>query len=788
VAFFDAVINLKPKELKHYGKLYSDAQHILRTILALDAWTQSGALNAITSASDTDVAEILFLCRRFGSVIKTVVRTPSLLDYPDIQHLFGVSSAAQVDESEGQNIESQRTVQATSFIHGPALALVNRHQQSASKVDSIKLPKNIVDDMIRRTLLERLNAVIDKVDSMTRKSRAFELCTRFLTAKQCAGKDDGTCWRDHVHEKDLNIQQFNSRFRMHILSISFIDCFTAIDRSFTEERSRVTKQKIWIARLFRLCYPPTSRYGNLSDITPELIPEYSSVMPTVKSWLHEGFRSLRPGVQSHFFLTNLLMTSLLATAFDQKEADTYLWRGQWSMDYQAALWEGLIQPTNKLPVAGSAIRWFDKATRSRTNLGKHFLDHVLSGRVRLDIDVAIAFAEELCAQLILNHYSHTYTGFDGLTMPRSWIIRAFARGHSLQTNGSIPWSFTGTLGIFLEVLTLKRDPGQLQMQGRPLRDILLPARSNGIARICRCLALIGCNIARARDPVMDVLRRLGKSPPFRPEFLGYATSRNWTEVVKTLTASSTPSNLDELINIRQKGIIISSVSGIKTITCPNGKILLTNLQLSPHAPVIALQCGALLGNGGQAPQKATSNEEEKLQLESVASTAEDQKSALIIQAFFRRHRRRAGGPIPAAFEDLVRKLDGAVETDRLSEHLLLCLRGPLPHVLAYLKTFHETCQTATEVVTKEMQTKNHEMLDELREKKDEIRSIHREVKKISKDIHPSSEFYCHGLSKILVSVSDIVERVQQIPLLVSKIREFADCPEDADYELGFSPS
>ncbi|KAG9047260.1 hypothetical protein FS837_002663 [Tulasnella sp. UAMH 9824] len=787
VAFFDAVINLESRALKHYGKLFSDAQHILRTILALDAWTQSGALNTIASASETEVAEALVLCRRFGSVIKTVVRTPSLLDYPDIQHIFGVSSAAQVDETEGQNIESRRTVQATSFIYGPALAFANRHQQPASKIDSITLPKDVVDDMIRRTLLERLNAVVDKVDSVARKSRAFELCTRFLSANQCSGKDDGTCWRDHVHEKDLTIQQFNSRFRVHILSISVIDCFTAIDRSFSEEISRVTKQKIWIAKLFRLCYPPTNQTGNLSDITPELIPEYSSVMPTVKCWLHEVFRSLRPSVQPHFFLSNLLMTSLLATAFNQKEAHSYLWRGQWSMDYLVALRDGLIQPTNRLPVAGSAIRWFDKATRSRTNLGTHFLDHILSGRIRLDIEVAIAFAEELCAQLILNHYSHTYTGFDGLTMPRSWIIRAFARGHSLQTNGSTPWFFTRTLGIFLEVLTLKRDPGQLQMQRKPLREMLLPARGNGIARICRCLALIGCNIARARDPVMDILRRLGRSPPFRPEFYGYATSLNWAEVLKTLKESSTPSNLDELVNIRQKGIVTSSVSGIKTITCPDGKTLLKNLQLSPHPPVIALQGQAPSLSGGQAPTNATPKEEEKVQLESVASTAEDQKSALIIQAFFRRHRRRAGGPIPAAFEDLVKKLDGVVVNDRPSKDLLLCLRGPLPHVLAYLKAFHETCQAATEVVTKEMQMKSHEMLDELREKKDEIRSIHREVKRIFKDIQPSSDFYYHEPSKTLVSVSEIVERVRPIPSLVSKIQEFSACPTDADYDLGVEP-
>ncbi|KAG8937372.1 hypothetical protein FRC04_010951, partial [Tulasnella sp. 424] len=175
VGFFRAVIDLKPKELKQYAKNYSNAQHTLRAILALDAWTRSGALDEMTSASDAEVAEDLLLCQRFGSVIKAVVRDTGILDSTNIQHLFGISSAAvQADETQAQSIDSQRTIQPTSFIHALVLAHISRGPQSASKPDPITLPKNAVDDMIRRTLLERLNTVIDKVDIVARRSRAFE--------------------------------------------------------------------------------------------------------------------------------------------------------------------------------------------------------------------------------------------------------------------------------------------------------------------------------------------------------------------------------------------------------------------------------------------------------------------------------------------------------------------------------------------------------------------------------------------------------------------------------------
>lgn len=69
-----------------------------------------------------------------------------------------------------------------------------------------------------------------------------------------------------------------------------------------------------------------------------------------------------------------------------------------------------------------------------------------------------------------------------------------------------------------------------------------------------------------------------------------------------------------------------------------------------------------------------------------------------------------------------------------------------------------------------------------------IRSlVHREVEQLMKDIHPSSKFYFQGTSGTPVSVLDIVERVRQIPHFVGRIREFTDCPEDINYELGVEP-
>lgn len=81
--------------------------------------------------------------------------------------------------------------------------------------------------------------------------------------------------------------------------------------------------------------------------------------------------------------------------------------------------------------------------------------------VVVDGDVVLALMEEVCGQLILNHHTHEKAGYDNLIMPRSWIIRAFARAPSVQPNGTLPWKFAGILGNFLDAFLLKRSAGTL---------------------------------------------------------------------------------------------------------------------------------------------------------------------------------------------------------------------------------------------------------------------------------------------------------------------------------------
>ncbi|KAG9047262.1 hypothetical protein FS837_002665 [Tulasnella sp. UAMH 9824] len=799
IKFLHAVVNLDSVQLKRYGQHFVDKQDLRGALLALDAWSQSGTLDSIRSMRDDEVAEVLLLCHKFGTVINDLVRTPGFVDLPGIQPIFAVSNTSSNEparQSQSQEITLQRTVQPCSFVHRLAFVLVDRGDEPRNQADPVILPTNTVDDMIRRALLRRLNTVLERVDELARKSRGFELCQQYLINQQCGGRYDGGCWKDHVVDTDLTIERFNSQFRLHILVIAILNHFTATPGT-SDVKARLIKQKIWLSKLFALCYPSITKVGGLSDITPALIPEYSWAMPIVQSWLHEVFRSLRPAENVKYFLNNMLMTSLLATAFDYSEAVTYLWRGQWSLDPQYAFQNGLIQANSK-PAVGSAIVWLAKGTPARINLGIHFLNHVLNTTqvpVQFDAEIAVVFAEEVCAQLILNHYAHNYTGYDYLAMPRSWIVRAFARAQAPQVNGSIPWTLATTLDTLLNILLLKKSAGKLQMRGSPLWEVSYAARSQAVQRICRCLALIGQNIANVRPTALAIFKGLGTVSPLRPEFQRFAHANDWDEVLDALVESTKASVMDELFMIRRDVGYPSIRPRFKTVVCWDAKDLLAKLRLTQYPPVIALQSEILCPGGSQigsekqgsgfsgqsAPKKPVG---EAPQLESVASTPEDRRSASIIQAFFRRHRRRAGGPIAAVFERLAKKLKERTRGYGLERSLLLCIRGPLPHVLAYLRTFKQLSEDTIQDLNRDMQKSSHEEIEELHAQGIEIRRIRDATIRLIKDLQPSSGLYFNRRSGTPVPVLEIVERVRQIPELVNSLQNFAECSNDVDYELG----
>ncbi|KIO23207.1 hypothetical protein M407DRAFT_27274 [Tulasnella calospora MUT 4182] len=122
-----------------------------------------------------------------------------------------------------------------------------------------------------------------------------------------------------------------------------------------------------------------------------------------------------------------------------------------------------------------------------------------------------------------------------------------------------------------------------------------------------------------------------------------------------------------------------------------------------------------------------------------------------------------------------------------SRLLLLCLRGPLPHVVEFLERLRNMVQDEVSALGKRTVASKDENQDELSKKLVELRRIRNDSKRIFKDLQPSSDFYFGRKSYPPASVSDIVGKVKSISMQVQSLRPFLEISEDMDYELGVEP-
>ncbi|KIO30545.1 hypothetical protein M407DRAFT_20433 [Tulasnella calospora MUT 4182] len=805
VSLFQAIVRARSSDILSLGRLFFEQAESRGALLALDAWIHSGNLKGLKVDAIDSVADILLACRQYCYVINVLVQRPELLEKPATQQLLGISSIND-EGAEAQDVASNRRVHPQSFIYSKLFKASEPHSKATDPLLPLTLPKDAVNDTILHALLDRKNNILISVHQQALHSGAFGLCSGFITTGRCNTPVDRRCWRAHMPSDSVSIESFNFRFRLHLLMIALLDQFAAVKGGYDEnERNRANIQRIWLGRIFDLCYPETTKTGNLSDVTPELIPEYQELIPIFKSWLQETFLALRPSAQPRFFLGDLMKISLLANAVDYAKSKVYFQRGQWFLDHVTARREGLYREGR--PVAGTALTWFSRHTGSRHYFGVYAIQHMIERKLAIDVDVATAYIEEVSGQMILNHYMYYMSSsYDGMTMPRSWIIRALMQQSSYVPNGGMPHVLVLVLGSLLETLVGRSNSGKLHQRGSPLwKTGPLPFTT---IRICRCLALLGINIPKLNKEVLQALQPLKfLTAVSHTELLRFSSAAKWAHVEDALLLSMVSSRMDDLVTvIMPPRRVAANPSRPRYVMCSNDEELLRKLLIGPRIPLAApllLPKPAAKPRGpaqgipaassakvqdikADEPKSGNHSAEGPVQMEGLDYTDKHNASASIIRRLFLHHRRRAGGPVCVAFEQLVKRLLQD-QNNRPGRFLILCLRGPLPHVLALLYKLRDASQVEITALNKAMQASKHEDLDELHARGKDIRGIRNTANKLIRDLQPSSAFYNKWSSGGIVLVFEIVEKVKSIPELITALSKFTSFPSNLDYDLGVEP-
>ncbi|KAG9044657.1 hypothetical protein FS837_007754 [Tulasnella sp. UAMH 9824] len=673
VHLLEAVSLHDSARLKEHGLRYLSSGNTFHALLALDAWAFSDAIQALPLASSVEAAEILSICLKFCAVVNNTVRMPTILDSQAALNLFCISSAGTTDRRRSESV----SVKSHSFAYRSLKQAAGNRKRVSNKTAHFK---HDVQSEITRGLRVRLNKFIDRVEVLAQNSRAYELCIPFVTLGRCTDEAAGLCWREHPSDTEPTVPQFNSRFRLHILTIALL-AQPRHQPSNVERTNQSVQQRTWLDRLFKLCYPSTNKSGNLSDVVPSLIPEYNQAMRFVNYCLSKAFCGLHPATRSEDCIGDALRTSLLRMTFDYASAMSDLGRSQWFLNPGIATKRRPTNPTEQRHLVSAALAWFAKDTLYRTNSGVYFLEIVVGGDVCLDVEVAIAFVEEVCGHFIFNWDAH----------------------HPGES-----------YGLYVEGALLERPESR-------------SGRYEGLLRLSRCLALIGHNIPQLRHKVISILREMGNSGF---DLRLYTSSVTWVDVAEAL--KSTSSSLDELLSINWKRETSADEYGVKTIFCPDDQMLLDILShVSPaiaapstdtnvDEPMIASESIFIEPIPDIEAQPSPEATEDNVSQRMV--TEHHQRSARVIQAFFLRHYQiRADDSIAAAFEDVIKRRIRMTESDPPSRFLLLCLRGPLPHVVEFLEQLKSMAQNEVSALNKRLAASKDENLDELSRKAVEVR-------------------------------------------------------------------
>lgn len=214
-----AVSELDSATLKEHGLRCIRTGNPSHALLALDSWVSSYVFRALPSAADAEAAEILLTCLKLSTVINTLARTPKLLDKPAARGLFCVTSA----KVTGILLSDTVSIRRHSFLYNSLNGPTSDRKGTTIKAAPGRYPRSVVEEEIRRGLWARLNGVISRIDALVQESRLYELCIPFVTTGKCLEMERGLCWRDHPADAELTVSKFNSRFRLHILTIALLD-------------------------------------------------------------------------------------------------------------------------------------------------------------------------------------------------------------------------------------------------------------------------------------------------------------------------------------------------------------------------------------------------------------------------------------------------------------------------------------------------------------------------------------------------------------------------------------
>ncbi|KAG8992645.1 hypothetical protein FRB94_011413 [Tulasnella sp. JGI-2019a] len=761
----------------------------------------------------------------YGRRVRGIARLHDILDEPALRPLFGISL---LDDAALAHILP------ASFIYEDVLSKLTIPQDSHEIGRNVMLPRYIVNDLVRERLLARFNGMLSDLQNRLKALGSLQVCLKFSSTGRCDRPVDGRlCGFWHSDTRHETVGAFNERVRVHLLVITALDNFTAIERRNAGESQDPNRgaeerrnffQRYWLARLFQVRYPVALNTGNLTHIVPDVIPDFNGLMTIVRQWIEEVLRAQSPRARSPHMLGDMLMASMLAAYFDYHNARRYAHRSVTNLREFIFIAQGFHR--SRAIAVGDSMVYLFRAHHQRNTAISH-IRYVIEQKAAADVNVLMGFIEDVCMQAV---YIQSFPG-EGppgrILLPRSWMIRVLHRADSTRNNRAMMDELITSLGKLLVILS-NGDGGQLHLNGQPFSKASYLRCNLHIVRLCQLMATLGYNLGdvKLQSNVLEcfktlkpvVIASLRMSSPdlsrasetdiierssslIRPFIL----CKTWTEVMRAFQPSMKLRGPDELILAHHQPIRATILPGVRCIRYTNTKDLLR--QLTAGHPVFFLSTTSWNNTTSPSehtisvnipddlpstiltdtdPERTDKAPLGKADADDHGYTEKESDAASRIQRCFVRYRKRISGgkagPTWDAFHQ--RSMELRSRGIGYDQHFIYhtYLRGPLPRVMTILSVLQDACQRAKKRVDKAMRTSRSDVVeDNILRRRSHILDVMEEVASLTRAICPASALHEDG------SVEKLTSEVGKVPEMCARVAKVVK--EDGwtatdDYHLG----
>ncbi|KAH9945568.1 hypothetical protein B0H21DRAFT_877321 [Amylocystis lapponica] len=633
--------------------------------------------------------------------------------------------------------------------------------------------------------------------------------------------DNPECWREHTMPVFIDAKTYNLRVRILLQQILIYHTIYMLETRWAQTRYL---RRYWLLQLYEALYPSFYKLGGIHNLSTGLIPELKEGLQVVGIWTRELLQAIKPytyddmqglEVFSSMFLSILLRLTSLSLTFEPAFLAQRDHLRIHAISSHAP--NELLRGKQGAYIVHDALACMENNRVHSVNSGVLFIRHILENRIPIDVGVLFDFLDRLCAMLVVasrNRNRFEGTTLDGITLPRSWLMRLARDFDNLGSRESnLIFLYVRPMADLLEQIYTGTHAEHLKFGASNFAEIGFSIRNIFVLRLCKNLSLLGYNVRNIRMEVLRCITSIRyKSGRNIDNFNRlYVDAKTWDELSWLVRKSVTGTSLDEMIEVRE-----ANKSSPHLCTSPNVRRIVYNVlddlpallgsadaPLSLSIPPSVTPAHVTItdtNSGSPAPapedgvevleQEVHANPEDfdaadvaepSLDIEeiylsterprrtSVKSTTEELQAARIILSAYRQYRRR--GAFPTSLRHHMRtrlytacyEASGDIEWSQKLLYKLLFL-GSVPHLLVSLEGVHDYLDHAKAKATEHVKSVRHLELEKVYAEISRLSTLLKEAEQLQEDLGPKSELHKRqDVGRLRGHAQRVMDLVQALP-------------------------